>query len=240
MKRLIITCLVSISLFSSCRMLSGRNVRGDGNVVSQTRSFRDFNAVDVSGGIKVFITADSNYSVRVETDQNLQEFVEVYSEGKTLRIKNASNTDIDATGDIKVYVSAPMFERFNASGACSINTTSRIASSGTIDVELSGASSINGDLKAPKITVHLTGACNAELIGETKDLSIDGTGASTIKAFGLLAENVDVDLTGAGDAEVYASVKLDADATGAASVHYKGTAAVTSDVSGAGAVKKVD
>ena len=33
--------------------------------------------------------------------------------------------------------------------------------------------------------------------------------ATDVKCFELMAENVDVDISGAGDAEVFASVKLD-------------------------------
>ena len=44
----------------------------------------------------------------------------------------------------------------------------------------------------------------------------------------------------AGDAEVYASVKLDVSVSGAGNVRYKGNAVVNKSVSGAGSVKKVE
>ena len=46
-------------------------------------------------------------------------------------------------------------------------------------------------------------------------------------------------MSGACDAEVFASVKLDVKASGASDVKYKGNAAVSQHVSGAGNVKKV-
>ena len=46
-------------------------------------------------------------------------------------------------------------------------------------------------------------------------------------------------MSGACDAEVFASVKLDVNASGASHVKYKGNATVTRNVSGAGSVKKV-
>jgi hypothetical protein len=49
-----------------------------------------------------------------------------------------------------------------------------------------------------------------------------------------------VAISGAGSAEVYASVKLDATVSGAGNVNYKGNASeVNQHVSGAGSVKKV-
>jgi Putative auto-transporter adhesin, head GIN domain len=78
------------------------------------------------------------------------------------------------------------------------------------------------------------------LKGETKDFSADGSGSTDIKCFELLAENTNVELSGAGDAQVFASVKLDVQVSGAADVKYKGNAAVTKEISGAGSVKKVE
>jgi len=55
-----------------------------------------------------------------------------------------------------------------------------------------------------------------------------------------MAENTQVELSGAGDAQVFASVKLDVRVSGAADVKYKGNATVSQSVRGAGSVKKVE
>ncbi|MBL0130494.1 MAG: DUF2807 domain-containing protein [Chitinophagaceae bacterium] len=76
--------------------------------------------------------------------------------------------------------------------------------------------------------------------GDTKDFSVQGSGSTDINCFELFAENTKVELSGAGDAEVFASVKLDVHVSGAADVKYKGNANVSQEVSGAGSVKKVE
>jgi hypothetical protein len=76
--------------------------------------------------------------------------------------------------------------------------------------------------------------------GETKDFRVDCSGASKAKCFELLTETTYVDLSGASDAQVFASIKIDAHISGAADLKYKGNATVTQDVSGAGSIKKVD
>ncbi len=59
--------------------------------------------------------------------------------------------------------------------------------------------------------------------------------------YDLLSENARVDITGAGSAEVYASVKLDAQVSGAGSVNYKGNPTnVKQEVSGAGSVSRAN
>jgi hypothetical protein len=78
------------------------------------------------------------------------------------------------------------------------------------------------------------------LKSQTKDFTVRGSGSTEIKSFGLLAENVEVRISGAGDADVFASVKLDVTVSGAGSIRYKGNPTVNQKMSGAGNIKKVD
>jgi hypothetical protein len=97
------------------------------------------------------------------------------------------------------------------------------------------------DIKSPVVGVEITGASTATLTGETRELKVNGSGASKAKCFGLPAENAHVKLSGASGAEVFASVKLDANASGASHVKYKGNPAeVGQSVSGAASVKKAE
>jgi hypothetical protein len=236
MKRIIPVLLLLSFVTSSCHFMH-HTERGDGNVVKEDRRVETFKGVDVSGGIEVIITQDSAYSVKVEIDKNLQEFIEVYTDDNVLRIHQKNNTSLDATGDIKVYVSAPLYKELSASGACGFTSTGKIASEEGLNIDMSGASWAKLDVRAPSVTVSTSGACSVTLKGEAKDFKVDGTGSSDFNCFDLLTENADIDLSGAGNAEVTASVKLNATCTGAADVRYKGSPAVSSDVSGAGTVK---
>jgi hypothetical protein len=83
----------------------------------------------------------------------------------------------------------------------------------------------------------LSGASQTTLRGTVGKFEVDSSGASDLNARELTAHTVDVDLSGAGDAEVYATDRLDADVSGAGSVRYYGeTKQVYQDVSGAGVV----
>jgi hypothetical protein len=105
---------------------------------------------------------------------------------------------------------------------------------------MSGASSAKLDLKTPKVTVDLSGASKITLKGQTKDFMVEGSGASSIKGYDLMAENTFVKLSGASNADVFASVKLDVHVSGASDLDYKGNPAVTKEVSGASSAKKAE
>jgi Putative auto-transporter adhesin, head GIN domain len=240
MRKASLIAVLSLIILTSCDHF-GRHVSGDGNVVKQNRSFSNFNGIDVSGGIDVLVTQDSSYSVQVEVDNNLQEFIEVEKDGDLLRIHQRNNTNLDPTkGKVIVYVSAPAFRELHASGACNISSQNGLASSNELGIHLSGSCDVDVQVNAPKVSVDASGACTIKLKGQTKDFSVDGSGSIDVKAFDLLSENTDIDISGASDVEVYASVKLTAGASGASHVRYKGNGSVSTDISGAGSVRKVE
>jgi Putative auto-transporter adhesin, head GIN domain len=240
MKRLFVFAICSATLLSSCHFLHREHIDGNGNVTTQTRNVSNFKGVELSSAINLYIKQDAAYSVKVEIDDNLQPYIMVSEANGILYIKQENNTSLNATGKIKVYVSAPEFKYLEASGACRIIGENTLTSADAVDIHLSGASDAKLELKAPKISADLTGASDITLQGETKDFSIDGSGASHARCFELLSENTDVDLSGASSAEVIASVTINAKASGASNLRYKGNASISQDVSGAGSVKKVD
>lgn len=239
MKKIALFSLVILVFAGSCREIAGRRVRGSGNITTENRSASGFNSIDVSGAIDVFVKQDSSTSVKVEADDNILEYVEVHTSGSTLEIYTEHNLNLKPSHKIKVYVSNPEYKDLRVSGASSIRTENEI-SSDALDIELSGSSEGRLELNAPKVSVNLTGASNAEIRGKTKDFDGGASGASEIKGFDLLTENAEVDASGASHIEVFASVKLQGHASGASSVNYKGNAQVSVDKSGASSVNKKD
>jgi hypothetical protein len=240
MKKIFFAVIIIILTASSCREVFGKRIRGNGHIQTEIRTSSSFNSVDVSGAIDVYVKQDSVNSIKVETDENLLEYVEVYNDNGTLHIHQMSGFHLKPTREIKVYVSGPNFRRFEASGACDIFSENKVSGSKGIDIDLSGASNVKMELKTFKVHAELSGAGTIALKGETKDFTVSGSGSTDIKCFDLMAENVDVKISGAGDAEVFASVKLDVRVSGAGSVKYKGNATVSQRVTGAGSVMKVE
>jgi len=239
MNRLLLIAACSLITLSSCHWVF-HQIHGSGNVVTDSRTFSNFTGVEVGSAIELYVKQDSAYSVKVETDDNLQQYIEIDQSENTLRIRERRNVNLRPTGAIKVYVSAPQFTYLDVSGASRIIGQNVLSNSSRLDIGLSGASSGELELKTPQVKAGISGASTIMLTGETKDLSIEASGASGAKCFGLLSENADVDASGASHAEVYGSVKINAIASGASDVYYKGAGAITKDESGAGSVRKAD
>jgi hypothetical protein len=240
MFRLLSAAFFSFIIFSSCNFVGDR-VHGTGNVVTKSRDFSNFTGVSVSSALSLYVKQDSAYSVKVEVDDNLQQYIEISQSNGILHIRQRNNTSLDATaGRISIYVSAPEFKYLEVSGASSIIGENSLTSSSGIEIQLTGASNGQLELKAPVVKADVSGASKITLRGQTKDLSLDGSGASQIKGFDLLSETTTVEVSGASTAEVFGSVKINATASGASNVRCKGKGEISKDESGASNVSKID
>jgi hypothetical protein len=240
MNRIFLAAIFFSVTLTSCHFGSGRRMDGNGIIKSETRSVGTFNSVDVSGNIDVYVKQDSVASVKIEADENLQEYVHITVDGGVLEINEEDGYDLQSAKGIKVYVSGASFKNFEASGACDIYSENKVTGTNEIGINVSGSSSVKMELNAPAIRAELSGASHLDLKGETKKISLNGSGASGITCFELLSEETHVELSGACNADVFASVKLDVDVSGASHVKYKGNATVTQEASGASSVKKVE
>ena len=225
----------------SCRNIMGKRIHGNGNIKTEDRHVSNFKNVDVSGATKVMISQGDQPSVKVEGDENLLQYIEVEQEGDRIRIKERPGFNLRPSGDIRVYVTAPVFNNIDASGASDIIGQNKISNPEEMKMHVSGAGDIKMELDAPRLSFQLSGAGSIYVKGQTKEVDLEMSGAGSAHFYELLSENTQVNLSGVGSAEVYASVKLDATVSGVGSIEYKGNASdVSQHVSGVGSVHKAE
>ena len=240
MKNVLLLLMVVAVTTPSCRYMWGKRIKGNGNIKTEDHSVGSFKNVEVSGAIDLYVAQGDTKPVKIETDENLLQYIEVVQEGDRIVIKSKAGVNLRPTNKIKVYVTSPVYNDIDVSGASNINGVAKIVNTENMKLDVSGAGDINMDVNAPAISAEVSGAGAVNLKGETKTFDLTLTGAGKAHCYELLSENTKVDISGAGDADVYASVKLNAEVSGAGSVTYKGGGTSNSHVSGAGSVKKVD
>jgi hypothetical protein len=231
--------LASSTLLTSCHFFVGERVSGNGHVVSRQKETGNFSGVEVSGSVKVHVRQESSASVKIETDENLLDFIEVFTEGNTLVIRTKQGYNLDPSKDIIAYVSAPEFKKLEISGQCDIVSDSPLSGNDELGLELSGQGDIQLEVNYPKIRSEISGQGSISLKGQATDFDAHVSGQGDVKCFELVTDNTQLDLSGASDVEVTANKQLDIEASGASTVHYKGNANVNQRTSGASSIKKV-
>ena len=241
MRKLLLALAVIAFVTSSCRYGFGKKVSGNGTIQSEEHTVTNFKNVLVSGGMDVSIAQGDVKPVKIETDANLLQYVEVVQQGDDLVIREKKGFNLDPSNKIKVYVTTPVYHSIQLSGAGNIVSEGKITNADDMEIDISGAGDVKMDLKAPAVKANLSGAGSITLKGDTKDLDVSLSGAGSAHCFDLLSENSKVRVSGVGDADVYASVSINAHVSGVGSVKYKGGASnVSQHVSGVGSVSKAD
>jgi hypothetical protein len=226
-------------VLSSCHYMWGKRVRGNGNIKTEERSVSSFKNLHVSASINVYVSQGDIKPIKIEGDENLLPYIEVEQDGDEIIIRNREGYNLEGSGELKVFVSAPVYHKISLSGAGSIISDNKITNSDNLEINLSGAGDIKMEVDAPKITADISGVGSIYMKGQTKDVDMNISGAGSAHCYDLLSENTKIEISGVGSADVYASVKLDAQVSGAGSVNYKGNATdVTQNVSGVGSVHK--
>jgi hypothetical protein len=240
MKKLILLFLLLPVLMTSC-FFGGERIKGNGNIKTDERSVSAFDELEVHGAIHLYISQGPLQPVRIEGDENLLQYVAIVEQGDRLEFKTKEGYNLDPSGDLKVYVTTPELRHINVTGATRVESQTKISSNNNMSLHSSGASHINLEIDAPEISADLSGSGEIQLKGETKRLTLDISGAANALCFGLLTEETNVEISGAGNAEVYASKELEAHVSGAGNVRYKGEVKnIKQEVSGAGTVSRVD
>ena len=188
--------------------------KGSGNIITEKREVSDFNAVDVGGAFVVEITAQKDYSLEVETDDNILPLIKTELDGGTLRIE--SERGFNSSSPVKIRISAPDIENLQISGASRVSVTG--LDNDSLNVDSSGASKISCE-------------------GRTKNLIADLSGASNFDGEKFNADKASIDGSGASKATINVKNDLRADMSGASKVVYYGNPAnIEKNTSGAGSV----
>jgi hypothetical protein len=230
--------VLAMCFVTSCRFLGGERIRGNGNIVNVQRNVGSFSSIEAGGAVEVRIKQDGTHAVRIETDENLLEFLDVFTDGNTLVVRSRKGYNLDPSKDVIIYAAAPRFESLNISGASKLIGEGPLTG-GDLELGASGASEVDLEVRVEKLQADLSGSSTLKLRGEAKRFSTEGSGASTIKCLDLATEETTLDLSGASNAEVSASKQLNIDASGASDVRYRGDANINQKSSGASSVRKV-
>lgn len=226
-------------VFTSCNPFH-RTIDGNGNMTTSTRNISSVINIECAGNYNVQLTQGSPTSVKIEADQNLQEWIVTDVDGDKLKIHSKEDVNLKPSQKIKVYITTNKLEGFQLEGSGDVNTTNKFTGSDHLDLGIAGSGNIHFDVNAPTVNSNIAGSGDIYLSGETRDSKIEIAGSGNYHAEDLKSENVKVKVAGNGDTYVFADSTLDVDVAGVGNVNYKGNATVTQNIAGTGKIKKIE
>ncbi|MBN1759358.1 MAG: DUF2807 domain-containing protein [Chitinispirillaceae bacterium] len=230
----------------------------DDTVTYASTPITTFSTVEFAQQCEATITQSDSFWLSVEINENISEHLDIDKNGSRVRFSLRNNYTYQNL-TFKVAIGMPVLDGVDASGASKV-TVSGFSSERNFVAELSGASSLQGDIACDNARFNLSGAskgsisleCNAlgidlsgasilECNGSAGNITCDVSGASNLKLKKLPCNNVSVDISGASHMYTSPAGTISGDVSGASMLYYYGSPNMGSiDVSGASAVRKAD
>ena len=199
----------------------GKKVVGNGNVTTNTVSTGSYDAIKVIGSMDVHLERGSEGNIRVQTDENLQEYVIVEVEGQTLKIRTKKNMYLKSKKGIHVYVPFQDISDVSLTGSGDVDSEDVIEAT-NLDVSITGSGDVDLEVKANSLDARITGSGDVVLSGSTNSLDVVVSGSGDFDGDDLSSNDTEVTVSGSGDVDVVANDSLKARVSGSGSINYSG------------------
>ena len=228
MSRVKLLVLVNVVLLlAGCTVPFAPQIIGSGTAETKDFDLVGFTAVAAGSAFEVEITRSGTYSVAVTVDENLVDYLDVGVSVDTLHIylkpgiARSLKPGITHSAALRAKVTMPELTGLNLSGA-SRTTLTGFSSGKPLQAEVSGASTLRGDMVCGDARFDVSGASQVVPKGSAQNLNAETSGASTADFSDFTSKNTVVSASGASKVIVSATGSLDVEASGASTVRYAG------------------
>ena len=199
--------IISMLGFSAVAMMlvscGGDQVeKGNGKLVDSFRQVPAFEDLQVKGNFQVLIDYNAPQAITVNTDSNLQPYVQTLLKGNVLTVGVKKGFNVKPSQPIKVTINTKKLESVRLVGAVYFRVNK---------------------LKSRDFRINVNGTSNVILAGKVDNVDYILQGLSTVDAKLLKAQKVLVKIQGSGKINVSAAKKLTVKINGLGKVTYFGS-----------------
>ncbi|QGK73883.1 head GIN domain-containing protein [Flavobacterium sp. SLB02] len=238
--KLFVFSALLISSVGNAQWSSNNKIKGNGKVISDTRTTSDYDAIKVAGSFDVDLVAGKEGKIIIKGEENLVSAIKVEVEGNVLKIYVEKGSNIRPSIGKKIEVTVP-FEKISEvslSGSGNVQSKNAIKTDKFV-AKLAGSGNFDLDVNSSDLELNLSGSGNIRLKGNSDSLTSKLAGSGNIEASNLKAKNVDVNVSGSGNSRVNCVESLTARIAGSGDIKYSGNPEKRDvKVSGSGSISK--
>ena len=231
--------LLFIIVISSSCIFDLNVITGKGNIITESRSAKDFSTIELQTSADVEIVKGNSFNVSVSDYENLVKYLAVEVIDNRLIIKNQSKTVHLWNSKAKVIVTLPdPLYSIKLAGSGNMKVLSTFNDLQFMLISGSGNIEVNSNCRLIKLEAQIAGSGNIDGNGTVQDLYTKISGSGNIKFSEMKAKNANCTLSGSGNIYVFIENRLDAFLSGSGDIVYSGSPVVNSHVSGSGNIYK--
>ncbi len=233
--------LITLLLLITTTSFAQKNkVKGNGNIITTTRTVTDFDNIAVSGSFNVTLIKGKAGTITIEASSNLMEAIETNVEDGLLKIKFKKGWNIRTYKKINITVTFESISGVSLSGSGSVTSTDEIIAN-NLDLKVSGSGNMKLKLFTNQLTAAISGSGNLKLHGETTIVNCSISGSGNLNATNLKATITNAKVSGSGNVKIQALEEIHAKVSGSGNILYSGNPSIIkANSSGSGDVKKMN
>lgn len=239
--RQLLLILICFSFVLPCSAQWGRyqRIKGNGDITKEERRGDDFSGVTACCSMEVFVTKGDTYSITVEADANLMEYIITEIEGDVLVIKIADKTNLDPSRRIRVYVTTPVVDYLKSSSSSDLICKGAFEGD-DLKLKVSSSGYIGVDFTGRYVEARSSSSGKIDLRGAAESLNWKGSSSSRINAVDFSVKEATASGSSSARLKIRVSERLDAKVSSSARVEYLGEPEkLFSNASSGGKVRKL-
>jgi hypothetical protein len=228
-------------ILSACANPYINVTRGSGELTSQNREVSEFDAIQIDGAGELIIIQGERESLEIEAETNIIDKLTSQVQDNILVLgyqESSWRNTVIPTKRIVYTVTLTDLSRVTINGAADLKIDT--LETDTLSLNINGAGQIKiSQLLAERLDVNIAGTTNMEIAGQASEQSITIDGAGNYKAGDFKTSTTKVDISGLGNATVWATENLEINLDGGGNLRYYGSPNVTQDVTGLGEIESL-
>jgi hypothetical protein len=196
-------------VFNMVAAQKNEKIEGNGKVVTKEVAVKSFDGLKASGIYELKLSQGDKESVRIEADENLQEYFTVTNNGSTLVInmEKLRNKNLNGKHTLRVYVTFRDLKELDLRMVGNIASEKEL-SFDNLKIHNKSVGNLKLGLTANKLDLDNESVGNVTLSGKATNAVFENGGVGSLMAGDLVVQTLDIENEGVGSAEVNAEKEL--------------------------------
>ena len=227
MKKILFLLALALVLSSANAQSDKEVIEGNGKLITKEVAVKSFDELKANGVYELLLTQGDKESVKIEADENLQQYFTVSNEGSKLIIntEKLKNVNLRGKGKMKVYVSFKKLTSMDIGTVGSVHSENELAFD-NLEIKNRSVGNVNLKLTANKLDIENKSVGNVELSGKAETVTVKNNGVGSLHASDFVVQTMDIENSGVGNAAVNAQKSIKVKDSFLGKVSNKGAAPV--------------
>ena len=212
MKKLLLASLAGLfitGMYAQEKNKTKETIEGNGKLTTREVNVSPFDALKASGVYELRLSQGNKESVKIEADENLQEYFNVRNDGSKLVIdmEKLNSKNFKSKNKMKVYITFKNLKELELKTVGNVASDEQL-SFDDLDLSTKNVGNVDLNITAKKLNLDSKSVGNVKLSGKATEAVVKNKGVGSFEAGNFVVQSMNIENDGIGSAEVNAEKDL--------------------------------